>query len=76
MDRAGAGEDMASLVAFLAGPDAAYIAGQATNVGGGLVMSWYAASSLKPVVPRVAGRCEPRLSTIMPGLDPGMMIGK
>jgi meso-butanediol dehydrogenase/(S,S)-butanediol dehydrogenase/diacetyl reductase len=39
MRRAGSGEDVAGLVAFLAGPDAAYITGQTINVDGGLIMS-------------------------------------
>lgn len=39
MGRAGRGEDVAGLVAFLAGPDAAYITGQTINVDGGLIMS-------------------------------------
>jgi meso-butanediol dehydrogenase/(S,S)-butanediol dehydrogenase/diacetyl reductase len=39
MKRAGSGEDVAGLVAFLAGPDAAYITGQTINVDGGLIMS-------------------------------------
>ncbi len=39
MQRAGSGEDVAGLVAFLAGPDAAYITGQTINVDGGLIMS-------------------------------------
>lgn len=39
MQRAGTGEDVAGLVAFLAGPDAAYITGQTINVDGGLIMS-------------------------------------
>ena len=39
MGRAGTGEDVAGLVAFLAGPDAAYITGQTINVDGGLIMS-------------------------------------
>jgi meso-butanediol dehydrogenase / (S,S)-butanediol dehydrogenase / diacetyl reductase len=39
MGRAGQGEDVAGLVAFLAGPDAAYITGQTINVDGGLIMS-------------------------------------
>jgi meso-butanediol dehydrogenase / (S,S)-butanediol dehydrogenase / diacetyl reductase len=39
MGRAGSGEDVAGLVAFLAGPDAAYITGQTINVDGGLIMS-------------------------------------
>ena len=37
--RAGSGEDVAGLVAFLAGPDAGYITGQTINVDGGLIMS-------------------------------------
>ncbi len=32
-------EDVAGVAAFLAGPDAAYITGQAVTVDGGLVMS-------------------------------------
>jgi meso-butanediol dehydrogenase/(S,S)-butanediol dehydrogenase/diacetyl reductase len=39
MARAGSGEDVAGLVAFLAGPDASYITGQTINVDGGLIMS-------------------------------------
>jgi meso-butanediol dehydrogenase/(S,S)-butanediol dehydrogenase/diacetyl reductase len=39
MGRAGSGGDVAGLVAFLAGPDAAYITGQTINVDGGLIMS-------------------------------------
>ena len=39
MGRAGSGEDVAGLVAFLAGPDASYITGQTINVDGGLIMS-------------------------------------
>jgi meso-butanediol dehydrogenase/(S,S)-butanediol dehydrogenase/diacetyl reductase len=39
MGRAGTGHDVAGLVAFLAGPDAAYITGQTINVDGGLIMS-------------------------------------
>ncbi len=39
MKRAGTGEDVAGLVAFLAGPDAGYITGQTINVDGGLIMS-------------------------------------
>ena len=39
MQRAGTGEDVAGLVTFLAGPDAAYITGQTINVDGGLIMS-------------------------------------
>lgn len=39
MKRAGTGADVAGLVAFLAGPDAAYITGQTINVDGGLIMS-------------------------------------
>lgn len=39
MKRAGTVEEVAGLVAFLAGPDAAYITGQAINVDGGLIMS-------------------------------------
>ena len=39
MGRAGSGEDVAGLVAFLAGPDAGYITGQTINVDGGLIMS-------------------------------------
>lgn len=37
--RAGTGEDVAGLVAFLASDDAAYITGQTINVDGGLIMS-------------------------------------
>ncbi len=39
MKRAGSGEDVAGLVAFLASDDAAYITGQTINVDGGLIMS-------------------------------------
>jgi meso-butanediol dehydrogenase/(S,S)-butanediol dehydrogenase/diacetyl reductase len=39
MGRAGAGEDVAGLVTFLASDDAAYITGQTINVDGGLIMS-------------------------------------
>lgn len=39
MKRAGTGEDVAGLVAFLASADAAYITGQTINVDGGMVMS-------------------------------------
>jgi meso-butanediol dehydrogenase/(S,S)-butanediol dehydrogenase/diacetyl reductase len=39
MGRAGKGEDVAGLVAFLASDDAAYITGQTINVDGGLIMS-------------------------------------
>lgn len=39
MGRAGTGEDVAGLVAFLASGDAAYITGQTINVDGGLIMS-------------------------------------
>ncbi len=39
MGRAGSGEDVAGLVAFLAGPDSSYITGQTINVDGGLIMS-------------------------------------
>jgi len=39
MMRAGTGEDVAGLVAFLASDDAAYITGQTINVDGGLIMS-------------------------------------
>ena len=39
MARAGSGEDVAGLVAFLASDDAAYITGQTINVDGGLIMS-------------------------------------
>lgn len=39
MKRAGSGEDVAGLVAFLASEDAAYITGQTLNVDGGLIMS-------------------------------------
>jgi meso-butanediol dehydrogenase / (S,S)-butanediol dehydrogenase / diacetyl reductase len=37
--RAGTGDDVAGLVAFLASDDAAYITGQTMNVDGGLIMS-------------------------------------
>lgn len=39
MGRAGSGDDVAGLVAFLASDDAAYITGQTVNVDGGLIMS-------------------------------------
>jgi meso-butanediol dehydrogenase / (S,S)-butanediol dehydrogenase / diacetyl reductase len=39
MARAGTGDDVAGLVAFLASKDAAYITGQTVNVDGGLIMS-------------------------------------
>lgn len=39
MGRAGNGEDVAGLVAFLASEDASYITGQTVNVDGGLIMS-------------------------------------
>ena len=39
MARVGTVEDVAGLVAFLAGPDAGYITGQTINVDGGLIMS-------------------------------------
>lgn len=39
MKRAGAGKDVAGLVAFLASQDADYITGQTINVDGGLIMS-------------------------------------
>ena len=39
MGRAGTGDDVAGLVAFLASDDAAYITGQTINVDGGLIMS-------------------------------------
>jgi meso-butanediol dehydrogenase / (S,S)-butanediol dehydrogenase / diacetyl reductase len=39
MGRAGTGEDVAGLVAFLASEDASYITGQTINVDGGLIMS-------------------------------------
>ncbi len=39
MKRAGTGDDVAGLVAFLASEDAAYITGQTVNVDGGLIMS-------------------------------------
>ena len=39
MARAGSGEDVSGLVAFLASNDASYITGQTINVDGGLIMS-------------------------------------
>ena len=39
MKRAGTGDDVAGLVAFLASDDATYITGQTINVDGGLIMS-------------------------------------
>jgi meso-butanediol dehydrogenase/(S,S)-butanediol dehydrogenase/diacetyl reductase len=39
MGRAGTGEDVSGLVAFLASDDASYITGQTINVDGGLIMS-------------------------------------
>jgi len=39
MGRAGTGEDVSGLVAFLASDEAAYITGQTINVDGGLIMS-------------------------------------
>ena len=39
MGRAGTGEDVSGLVAFLSSDDAAYITGQTINVDGGLIMS-------------------------------------
>lgn len=39
MGRAGAGEDVAGVVAFLASEDAAYITGQTINIDGGMFMS-------------------------------------
>lgn len=39
MGRAGTGDDVAGLVAFLASDDATYITGQTINVDGGLIMS-------------------------------------
>lgn len=39
MGRAGTGEDVSGLIAFLASDDAAYITGQTINVDGGLIMS-------------------------------------
>lgn len=39
MGRAGSGEDVSGLVAFLASADATYITGQTINVDGGLIMS-------------------------------------
>ena len=39
MGRAGTGEDVSGLVAFLSSKDAAYITGQSINIDGGLIMS-------------------------------------
>ena len=39
LGRAGSGDDVAGLVAFLASEDAAYITGQTVNIDGGLIMS-------------------------------------
>ncbi len=39
MKRAGTGEDIAGVVAFLASDDASYITGQTINIDGGLIMS-------------------------------------
>ena len=39
LGRAGSGDDVAGLVAFLASDDAAYITGQTVNIDGGLIMS-------------------------------------
>lgn len=39
MKRAGTGDDVAGLVAFLASEDASYITGQTINIDGGLIMS-------------------------------------
>lgn len=39
MKRAGTGEDVSGLIAFLASTDARYITGQSINVDGGLIMS-------------------------------------
>ena len=39
MGRAGKGEDVANLVAFLASDDASYITGQTINIDGGMFMS-------------------------------------
>ena len=39
MGRAGTGEDVSGLVAFLSSKDAAYITGQTINIDGGLIMS-------------------------------------
>lgn len=39
MKRAGEGQDVAGLIAFLASQDASYITGQTINVDGGLIMS-------------------------------------
>lgn len=39
MKRAGTGEDVSGLIAFLASEDATYITGQSINVDGGLIMS-------------------------------------
>ena len=39
MQRAGSGEDIAAMTAFLASEDASYVTGQTINVDGGLIMS-------------------------------------
>lgn len=39
MKRAGSGQDVAGLMAFLASDDASYITGQTVNVDGGMFMS-------------------------------------
>lgn len=39
MGRAGTGEDVANVISFLAGPQSAYVTGQAINIDGGMFMS-------------------------------------